>query len=126
MLPPIDRNSRIHALAGVIRRAVAEKRPAPAQGRQSSEKPHKQEEALAPIIERARKISPSHPRRPQQALRLFIEGILLDEFGKHLSTDMAFQNLVDDIARVLEESEHYGPDCVRLGQLLLSDEPIKE
>lgn len=124
MLPPIDPNSRIHALASVIRRAVAEKRTPLASA--SPRQVQQQEESLTSIIERARRIPSSHPNRAQQALRLFIEGILLAEFGKHLATDVAFHNLVDEISRVLETSEVYGPDCVRLAKLLLVDTPPQE
>ena len=60
------------------------------------------------------------PNRRQQAVRIFLESVLLRELGETLVHDPAFPGLVDEVQRQLQEDAQLAAAADRLGQLLLS------
>ncbi len=60
-------------------------------------------ENLAALIElRVRQISGDDPQRGRKAFRVFLEAVLLSQFGAGLVNDPQFYQMVDDIQQALE------------------------
>ncbi len=49
------------------------------------------------VARRVRALDPADPDRPRRAMRIFLESVLLAEFGPRLVNDAAFHRLVDDV-----------------------------
>jgi hypothetical protein len=64
---------------------------------------------VATLASRLSALRPDDPQRTRKALRLFIEAVLLDEFGGALILDADFQHLVDNALSALEADESLGP-----------------
>jgi len=60
------------------------------------------------------------PDRRQQAVRIFLESVLLRELGDTLVHDPAFPGLVDAVQQQLQDDAELAAAADRLGQLLLS------
>ena len=69
----------------------------PADGR--SGKRTKSEDLAVRLARRVRAIDPSDPDADNQAMHVFLESILLAEFGEHLINDPAFHQVVEDVHR---------------------------
>lgn len=63
---------------------------------------------VATLASRLAALRPDDPQRTRKALRLFIEAVLLDEFGAALILDADFQRLVDNALSALEADESLG------------------
>jgi hypothetical protein len=58
---------------------------------------------LAPLIaQRVGQIGADDPQRGRKALRVFLEAVLLAEFGERLVNDSRFHQLVDDVQLAME------------------------
>ena len=54
------------------------------------------------ISQRVRSLHPDDPKKGKKAFRIFLESVLLAEFGEALINDPAFYQMVDDIQHVME------------------------
>ena len=54
------------------------------------------------IIQRVRSLSPEDPQRRRKAFRLFMESVLLQEFGMGLVEDAGFQKLIDQVLQQMD------------------------
>ena len=55
------------------------------------------------INQRVKALDPDDPNRGRKAFRIFLESVLLAEFGETLINDPKFYQMVDEIQRVMEE-----------------------
>jgi hypothetical protein len=55
------------------------------------------------IGQRVKALDPDDPNRGKKAFRIFLESVLLTEFGDTLINDPAFYQMVDDVQRAMEE-----------------------
>jgi hypothetical protein len=60
---------------------------------------------VATLASRLGALRQDDPLRARKALRLFIEAVLLDEFGKELILDVEFEHLVDRSLSAIESDE---------------------
>ena len=72
----------------------------------SAESPAPAAEALLEVQrkvqERIRALDPNDEKRQSKAVRLFLEGVFLHEFGDSMLTDPAFYTLLDDVQFAME------------------------
>ena len=54
------------------------------------------------VQERIRARDPNDERRQSKAVRLFLEGVFIHEFGDSMLTDPAFYMLIDDVQLAME------------------------
>jgi hypothetical protein len=71
------------------------------------------------IVERIREIAPDDPRRRRKAFRVFLEGVLAQEFGKTMLTDPGYQQLVDNVMAQMEAEPTLEAPMTRAIDLLL-------
>lgn len=57
------------------------------------------------ISQRVKALSPDDPQRDRKAFRIFLECVLLTEFGEELINTPAFYQLVDDVHRLMEKDD---------------------
>lgn len=101
---------RIPPLAQAIQRLRTEQRLAQAQKNASAaaasalaQPPAPRRTALSQLPARLRALRAGGPHLPApQALRLFVEATLIDEFGEQLQLDPAFAELVESTSRTIE------------------------
>lgn len=101
---------RIPPLAQAIQRLRTEQRLAQAQKNPSTppasalaQPPALRRTALSQLPARLRALRAGAPHLPApQALRLFVEATLIDEFGEQLQLDPAFAELVESTSRTIE------------------------
>lgn len=77
---------------------------------------------VATLASRLAALRPDDPQRTRKALRLFIEAVLLDEFGAALILDADFQRLVDNALSALEADESLGDTLTRAAKELFPQE----
>lgn len=71
------------------------------------------------VVERIREIAPDDPRRRRKAFRVFLEGVLADEFGAALLTDPGYQQLVDLVLDQMEAEPSVEEPMARAIDVLL-------
>jgi hypothetical protein len=54
------------------------------------------------INQRVAALDPADPQRGRKAFRIFLESVLLGEFGEELMNDPAFYQMVDDVQQLME------------------------
>ena len=54
-------------------------------------------DVAALVARRVQSIDPDDPDRPRKAFRVYLESVLLAEFGEHLVNDAGFHQLVDSV-----------------------------
>jgi len=95
----------IQALAAIMRAqvralgqpiATAASAP-PVRGEGKTSKRSRSEDLAARLARRVRAIDPSDPDAEGQAMRAFLESVLLAEFGEHLINDPAFHQIVEAV-----------------------------
>lgn len=77
---------------------------------------------VATLASRLAALRPDDPQRTRKALRLFIEAVLLDEFGAALILDADFQRLVDNALYALEADASLGDTLTQAAKELLPQE----
>ena len=98
----------IQTLAAIMRaqvqalsRSVVTRTPTPTAAALSSKdktsKRTKSEDLAARLARRARAIDPSDPDAADKAMHVFLESVLLAEFGEHLINDPAFHQIVEGV-----------------------------
>lgn len=108
----IDGADGVQALAAVIRRQVESlARPvvtgasierADESGKTLARRRAKTGDLASVVARRVRALDPTDPDAGRQAFRIFLESVLLAEFGEHLMNDPAFHQLVDDVQEQME------------------------
>ena len=61
------------------------------------------------LAERVAALDPADPRRRERALALFVESLLLAQFGQGLAADPALAALVDRVAAQMLADEQFAP-----------------
>ncbi|XQM37285.1 hypothetical protein DFLDMN_004169 [Cupriavidus sp. H19C3] len=121
----IDQASR---LAAMIRAQVASlggRRAGGLTSRKESTKkegtPHAAtEQDLASVVaRRVAAIDPNAPDRRRRAFRVFLETVLLAEFGEPLMNDARFQQLVEDVHRQMEAEPEVAAAMEEAARLLV-------
>ncbi len=100
----------IQALAAIMRAQVqALGKPtttsvpaAPVRGDGKANKRSKSEDLAARLARRVRAIDPSDPDAQGQAMRVFLESVLLAEFGEHLINDPGFHQIVEGVYQQMQ------------------------
>jgi len=123
-MPSIDPTGQ---LVAIIRQQVASARSGPL-GRPLAEKNSRAERAkngerqLSELIaQRVRSIDPDEPNSGRKAFRVFLESVLLKEFGIELINDPAFYRLIDEVQCSMESEASLIPRIEEAGRLLLSE-----
>lgn len=71
------------------------------------------------LLRRIRSISADDPDRRRKAFRLFMESVMLKEFGEQLRTDPQFPALLDSVIQQMEgDPELYAASTVAMDALL--------
>lgn len=71
--------------------------------RKSAGSPALQQQRMGNLInQRVKALDPDDPNRGRKAFRIFLESVLLAEFGETLINDPTFYQMVDEIQRVME------------------------
>ncbi len=70
---------------------------------------------------RVRALSPEDPQRRRKAFRLFLEGVLLQEFGRDRLDDKGLGELVDSVMQRMEEDAQLIQAMQDAGDVLLAD-----
>ena len=111
-------------LVRIIRAQLA--RPSSASGQRPAVSPSgasATDQQLAELIAlRVRGIALDDPARGRKAFRVFLEAILLSQFGQPLANDPKFHQLVSDVQREMEENPTIGPLVARAVAHLLSQQ----
>jgi hypothetical protein len=118
----------VYQLVAVIRQQVATVRgESPARNAVSGTKataPRTGRQSVAEVISRrVRAIDPDEPGSRRKAFRIFLESVLLGEFGTDLINDPAFYRLVDDVHNMMESDAELRPRLEEAGRLLLERRP---
>lgn len=74
---------------------------------------------VATLASRLGALRPDDAQRPRKALRLFIEAVLLDEFGSELVLTTEFESLVDRALSAIEGDESLRDTLLQATQELL-------
>lgn len=74
------------------------------------------------LIERVKTISPDHAGRSRKLNRLFLEVVLVTEFGEQILADTAFAMLVDDMQATMEANPFIQAQLTQLTNYLTSIE----
>lgn len=70
------------------------------------------------IARRVSAIDPNDPDRPRKAFRVFLESVLLAEFGEALMNDARFFQLVDDVQKQMESEPEIAEAIKEASRLL--------
>lgn len=101
--------SRIHSegiqqLAAIMRnqvqalaRPVVATPPSGVARKDKTDKRAKSEDLASRLARRVRAIDPTDPDAERQAMHVFLESVLLAEFGEHLINDPAFHQIVEGV-----------------------------
>lgn len=105
----MDPVSKLGRALAVIRRAASGKQPNGAAQRQSAPRsdgppPQASTDAQlrAEIARRLRAVAPNDPNRRDTSVRVFLEQVLLREFGAQALGSPRFQNAVRDVQQVMD------------------------
>jgi len=80
------------------------------------------QENLASLIElRVRQIARDDPNRGRKAFRIFLEAVLLSQFGEGLVNDPRFFQMVDDVHLAMEGDAHCSALVARAIEQLLTE-----
>ncbi len=73
------------------------------ENRKTAGSPALQQQRMGKLInQRVKALDPDDPNRGRKAFRIFLESVLLAEFGETLINDPTFYQMVDDIQQVME------------------------
>lgn len=95
--------------------AVAAKRPAHA-------KPAQARSRMSGLLQqRVAALDPADPQRGRKAFRIFLESVLLAEFGEELINDPAFYAMVDQVQLAMEDDPQIAGTIARAADSLCGD-----
>jgi hypothetical protein len=132
-MPQIDPSG----LAAVIRRQVASlARPANGEAAAPTRTPRDptaarkagggeaQPDIASLVARRVQALDPADPDRPRKAFRVFLESVLLAEFGDDLINDAGFHRLVEDVhAQMAADPELSGKVALAATRMLAEAQP---
>lgn len=72
------------------------------------------------LVRRVGAIDPLDPERSRKALRVFLESVLLGEFGMGIANDPSFADMVGDVQKQMEADPELSQAGAQLSELLLS------
>ena len=75
------------------------------------------------INQRVAALDPADPERGRKAFRIFLESVLLGEFGEELINDPGFYQMVDDIQQLMEGDARIATAIDKAVASLLSGRP---
>lgn len=81
------------------------------------------DELAGVIQQRVASIAGSDPDRKRKAFRVFLEAVLLEEFGVHLLNDAGFHQLVDTVMTQMETNDDLAPLINEATDVLLRSTP---
>ncbi|HEY9024260.1 MAG TPA: hypothetical protein VIP05_08160 [Burkholderiaceae bacterium] len=118
----------IQALAALMRaqvqalgRPIATSAPAaPVRGDGKAHKRGKSEDLAGRLARRVRAIDPSDPDAERQAMRVFLESVLLAEFGEHLINDSGFHQIVEGVYQQMRGNAELSGMMERAARALLA------
>ncbi|NRR31450.1 hypothetical protein HSX11_14830 [Oxalobacteraceae bacterium] len=87
-------------LSGAVQGGARKRSPA---RRTAAGSPYASENLESLIGLRVRQIGRDDPNRGRKAFRVFLEAVLLSQFGPDLVNDAKFYQLVDDVQRAMED-----------------------
>lgn len=105
----------IDQLVSVLRAQLAAKPAAPARSaasgrsREAAGSRYDDKNLMALIELRVKAIDGKDPQRGRKAFRVFLEAVLLSQFGEAMINDPKFYQLVDDVHAALESSSATAP-----------------
>ncbi|HZY20746.1 MAG TPA: hypothetical protein VFE82_19920 [Ramlibacter sp.] len=70
---------------------------------------------------RIQALSPEDPDRKRKALRIFLECLLLQQFGQDLLRDSSFAEMVDSVQVQMEADREVAAAAAALSEILLAD-----
>lgn len=70
---------------------------------------------------RVRALSPDDPQRQRKAFRLFLESVLMQEFGRDRLDDKGFDQMVDAVLQRMESDAELNAALHEAGNLLLAE-----
>lgn len=89
---------------------VAGSRAQPAGAQRAEAQPSAQREDFAGMLaRRVAAIDRQDPDRRRKAFRVFLESLMLDEWGAHLINDPGFQQVVDSVQQQMQTQPGLGP-----------------
>ena len=132
-LPMIDPSNRLAALIRAqfaaqlrptvqARASAAPLRPASTAGENAMSGAGGADAQIQELVAlRVRALSPEDPQRRRKAFRLFLEGVLLQEFGRDRLDDKGLGELVDSVMQRMEEDAQLIQAMQDAGDVLLAD-----
>ncbi len=76
---------------------------------ESNAAPERQGDIASLVARRVQAIDPDDPQRHRKAFRVFLESVLLAEFGDNLINDAGFHQLVEDVHSQMESDADLAP-----------------
>lgn len=99
--------------------ARAAKTPSGTQARASSQV--QQQQRMSKLVgQRVKALDPDDPKRGRKAFRIFLESVLLSEFGEDLINDPGFYQMVDDVQTAMEQEPQIADAIGKAVTLLLA------
>jgi len=89
--------AQVQALGRPVTTATPALSAGVAPGESKPNKRTKSEDLAARLARRVRSIDPADPDAAEKAMHVFLESVLLAEFGDHLINDPAFHQIVDAV-----------------------------
>lgn len=77
------------------------------------------------IAQRVKALDPDDPKRGKKAFRIFLESVLLIEFGESLINDPSFYQMIDDIQYMMEKDPQIAETISKAVALLLETKATK-
>jgi hypothetical protein len=83
-----------------------------------------QQQRMSNLIgQRVKALDPDDPKRGRKAFRIFLESVLLAEFGESLINDPAFYQMIDDVQQTMEQDPQISETINKAVASLLGTQP---
>jgi hypothetical protein len=104
-----------------LRRKQSAQRPA---GQAAAEAPAEEETDFAGLIaQRLRAVDPTDPRRDHKAVRIYLESVMLAQWGSGLANDPAFSVMVDEVHAQMSSDPQLAQALAQAAAVLLGHRP---
>lgn len=128
-IAPMSSIDSVQQIVATIRSEMAtrvargEVRPAPKRPARTHDGAARQSRMNALISQRVAALDPADPQRGRKAFRIFLESVLLGEFGENLMNDQAFYTMVDEVQTMMEQDPEMADAMQRAAAALLDKLP---